>query len=502
MSNNWNLRFVHIPTNQARALLCASFRIACFLCHRPCAVLMGFGRFSIGAMLAFQPMTAGILLISIGMIQRIRFIGTVAVTTLTGIGCIATAGAGRWNYGRYAGMGMAFLRDHRNWFCFGVATITIVGQNSFFSSCGLFCNHCTAKYMGLHIHFGCATLSAPVPMIVIIIILCTQSGNTMPTYSAIMRLPRFTFHADPVIAAIAVAHRLTAGLAQAAVAAELRAPLTDATGRTGQGTVLTDSATVGTQGHAVTAVIAVFTHPVGAVVAGTAVRAEDIYAVLAPAAVRAHSCTVRTAISAFKADVCTVLAGSTSLAVRTAVLTFAALRTEISACAVQAGIAVGAKVGAVLADIAAEGTHPGTLAAGIANITEPKSAIAVLAFAAVRAYLTALFTYHSADEADDATLVAHAAALSADVGTVGTQAAALTVASVAAEAVGAVVNVGANPLGAVPAVFTVPTPFVSTFQTNLAALLADQCAVATFSTGITESVHTFVAFATVRAEIL
>lgn len=156
-----------------------------------------------------------------------------------------------------------------------------------------------------------------------------------------MRLPRFAFHTDPVIAAIAVAHRLTAGLAQAAVAAELRAPLTDATGRAGQGTVLTDSATVGTQGHAVAAVIAVFTHPVGAVVAGTAVRAEDIYAVLAPAAVRAHSCTVRTAISAFKADVCTVLAGSTSLAVRTAVLTFAALRTEISACAVQAGSQLG-----------------------------------------------------------------------------------------------------------------------------------------------------------------
>lgn len=116
--------------------------------------------------------------------------------------------------------------------------------------------------------------------------------------------------------------------------------------------------------------------------------------------------------------------------------------------------------------------------------------------------MTALFTYHSADEADDAALVAHAAALSADVGTVGTQAAALTVASVAAEAVGAVVNVGANPIGAVPAVFTVPTPFVGTFQTNLAALLADQCAVAAFSTGITESVHTFVTFATVRAEIL
>lgn len=238
---------------------------------------MSFDRFSIGAMLAFQPMTAGILVVSIGMIQRICFIGIVAVTTLAGIGCIVTAGTGRWNYGRYAGMGMAFLRNHRNWFCFGVATITVVGQNSFVSSCGLFCNHCTAKYMGLYIHFGCTTLSAPVPMIVIIIILCTQSGNIMPTYSAIMCLPRFAFYADPVIAAIAVAYRLTAGLAQTAVAAELRAPLTNTASYAGQGTVLTESTTVDTQGHAIVAIIAVFTHPVGAVVAGTAVRTDSTH---------------------------------------------------------------------------------------------------------------------------------------------------------------------------------------------------------------------------------
>ena len=64
------------------------------------------------------------------------------------------------------------------------------------------------------------------------------------------------------------------------------------------------------------------------------------------------------------------------------------------------------------------------------------------------------------------------------------------------------VDIGAYPLGTFPAVFAVAAPFFGAFQTYLAALLADQRAVAALPAFIAEGIHTLVTAAAVRAEIL
>lgn len=74
--------------------------------------------------------------------------------------------------------------------------------------------------------------------------------------------------------------------------------------------------------------------------------------------------------------------------------------------------------------------------------------------------------------------------------------------SLAAEAVGTVVDVGTDPIHAVAAQLTVATPFVGTFQASLAAVLADQGTAGALSTVIAVAARTFFTEAAVRANVV
>ena len=74
--------------------------------------------------------------------------------------------------------------------------------------------------------------------------------------------------------------------------------------------------------------------------------------------------------------------------------------------------------------------------------------------------------------------------------------------AIAAEAVGAVVDVGADPIHAVAAQLTVAAPFACTVQTRIAALLADQGALGAHAAAGTVSVGAVGADPTVRADII
>ena len=475
MSDHRDLCLVRIPAGQAGALLRSGLCIGCILCHGPRTELMCGGRFFIGAEAALQPVTAGVLLVLIGMTQSGRFVGTVAVAAFAGVNGIAAAGAGSRNHGRHTVMGMAFLGDDGDRFCFGVAAITVVGQNAFVRFCGLRCDLCTAEHMGFHIDFGCAAISAPVPMLVIIIVLFSQCGGAVSARRAVMRLPLVAFHADAVAAAIAAAHVRAADHAQLAAVAERLALLADAAGRTGLGAVPAEGSTVRAQRCTVATVMAVVTHSVvvpGTLRAGPAVGAEVLHAVLAPGAVRAHDRTVCTVLLAVRADVLAVFAGAAALTVLAAVLAFPTLGAELAAYAVPANIAVGAHVCAVPADLSAFLADHRAVTARSTVMAELIHALVTAA--AVRAeILRAIHTGQTLRAEVDA-LIADRHALGAKGNTVLARAARFAVSAIAAEAVGAVVDVGADPIHAVAAQLTVAAPFACTVQTRIAAFLADQ----------------------------
>lgn len=74
--------------------------------------------------------------------------------------------------------------------------------------------------------------------------------------------------------------------------------------------------------------------------------------------------------------------------------------------------------------------------------------------------------------------------------------------SLAAEAVGAVVDIGADPIHAVAAQLAVAAPLVGTFQASLAAVLADQGTVGALSTVIAVAAGTFFTEAAIRAYVV
>ena len=475
MSDHRDLCLVRIPAGQAGALLRSGLCIGCILCHGPRTELMCGGRFFIGAEAALQPVTAGVLLVLIGMTQSGRFVGTVAVAAFAGVNGIAAAGAGSRNHGRHTVMGMAFLGDDGDRFCFGVAAITVVGQNAFVRFCGLRCDLCTAEHMGFHIDFGCAAISAPVPMLVIIIVLFSQCGGAVSARRAVMRLPLVAFHADAVAAAIAAAHVRAADHAQLAAVAERLALLADAAGRTGLGAVPAEGSTVRAQRCTVATVMAVVTHSVvvpGTLRAGPAVGAEVLHAVLAPGAVRAHDRTVCTVLLAVRADVLAVFAGAAALTVLAAVLAFPTLGAELAAYAVPANIAVGAHVCAVPADLSAFLADHRAVTARSTVMAELIHALVTAA--AVRAEILRAIRTGQTLRAEVDALIADRHALGAKGNTVLARAARFAVSAIAAEAVGAVVDVGADPIHAVAAQLTVAAPFACTVQTRIAAFLADQ----------------------------
>ena len=461
------------------------------------------GRFFIGAEASLQPVTAGVLLVLIGMTQSGRFVGTVAVAAFAGVNGIAAAGAGSRNHGRHTVMGMAFLGYDGDRFCFGVAAITVVGQNAFVRFCGLRCDLCTAEHMGFHIDFGCAAISAPVPMLVIIIVLFSQCGGAVSARRAVMRLPLVAFHADAVAAAIAAAHVRAADHAQLAAVAERLALLADAAGRTGLGAVPAEGSTVRAQRCTVAAVMAVVTHSVvvpGTLRAGPAVGAEVLHAVLAPGAVRAHDRTVCTVLLAVRADVLAVFAGAAALTVLAAVLAFPALGAELAAYAVPADIAVGAHVCAVPADLSAFLADHRAVTARSAVMAELIHALVTAA--AVRAEILRAIRTGQTLRAEVDALIADRHALGAKGNTVLARAARFAVSAIAAEAVGAMVDVGADPIHAVAAQLTVAAPFACAVQTRIAALLANQGTLGAHAAAGTVSVGAVGADPTVRADII
>lgn len=230
-------------------------------------------------------------------------------------------------------------------------------------------------------------------------------------------------------------------------------------------------------------------------------RAEGGDAVLALAAIGAENGAVGTAIPAFRTDRCAVLTLAACLTVRAAVLTQAAFRTEDTTGTVQAGIAIRTQIGTILADIGTEGTHACTVRTAAADVTVSKAVRTVGTFASVGAYLSALVADRSADNADYAALVAHVSALRADIGAVGTHPAVLTVTAVASETIGAVVDVGTDPFGAVAAHFTVAAPLLGAFETDLAAALADQCDAPFALVAVLADFHTFVASSALFARV-
>ena len=459
MSDHRDLCLVRIPAGQAGALLRSGLCIGCILCHGPRTELVCGGRFFIGAETALQPVTAGVLLVLIGMTQSGRFVGTVAVAAFAGVNGIAAAGAGSRNHGRHTVMGMAFLGDDGDRFCFGVAAITVVGQNAFVRFCGLRCDLCTAEHMGFHIDFGCAAISAPVPMLVIIIVLFSQCGGAVSARRAVMRLPLVAFHADAVAAAIAAAHVLAADHAQLAAVAERLALLADAAGRTGLGAVPAEGSTV-----------------------------------------RAHDRAVCTVLLAVRADVLAVFAGAAALTVLAAVLAFPALGAELAAYAVPADIAVGAHVCAVPADLSAFLADHRAVTARSAVMAELIHALVTAA--AVRAEILRAIRTGQTLRAEVDALIADRHALGAKGNTVLARAARFAVSAIAAEAVGAMVDVGADPIHAVAAQLTVAAPFARAVQTRIAALLADQGTLGAHAAAGTVSVGAVGADPTVRADII
>ena len=503
MSDHRDLCLVRIPAGQAGALLRSGLCIGCILCHGPRTELMCGGRFFIGAEAALQPVTAGVLLVLIGMTQSGRFVGTVAVAAFAGVNGIAAAGAGSRNHGRHTVMGMAFLGDDGDRFCFGVAAITVVGQNAFVRFCGLRCDLCTAEHMGFHIDFGCAAISAPVPMLVIIIVLFSQCGGAVSARRAVMRLPLVAFHADAVAAAIAAAHVRAADHAQLAAVAERLALLADAAGRTGLGAVPAEGSTVRAQRCTVATVMAVVTHSVvvpGTLRAGPAVGAEVLHAVLAPGAVRAHDRTVCTVLLAVRADVLAVFAGAAALTVLAAVLAFPTLGAELAAYAVPANIAVGAHVCAVPADLSAFLADHRAVTARSTVMAELIHALVTAA--AVRAEILRAIRTGQTLRAEVDALIADRHALGAKGNTVLARAARFAVSAIAAEAVGAVVDVGADPIHAVAAQLTVAAPFACTVQTRIAAFLADQGALGAHAAVAAVVFGTIIAKVAVRAGAL
>ena len=503
MSDHRDLRLVRIPAGQAGALLRSGLCIGCILCHGPRTELVCGGRFFIGAEAALQPVTAGVLLVLIGMTQSGRFVGTVAVAAFAGVNGIAAAGAGSRNHGRHTVMGMAFLGDDGDRFCFGVAAITVVGQNAFVRFCGLRCDLCTAEHMGFHIDFGCAAISAPVPMLVIIIVLFSQCGGAVSARRAVMRLPLVAFHADVVAAAIAAAHVRAADHAQLAAVAERLALLADAAVRTGLGAVPAEGSTVRAQRCTVAAVMAVVTHSVvipGTLRAGPAVGAEVLHAVLAPGAVRAHDRTVCTVLLAVRADVLAVFAGAAALTVLAAVLAFPALGAELAAYAVPADIAVGAHVCAVPADLSAFLADHRAVTARSAVMAELIHALVTAA--AVRAEILRAIRTGQTLRAEVDALIADRHALGAKGNTVLARAARFAVSAIAAEAVGAMVDVGADPIHAVAAHLTVAAPFARAVQTRIAAFLADQGALGAHAAVAAVVFGTIIAKVAVRAGAL
>ena len=503
MSDHRDLCLVRIPAGQAGALLRSGLCIDCILCHGPRTELVCGGRFFIGAEAALQPVTAGVLLVLIGMTQSGRFVGTVAVAAFAGVNGIAAAGAGSRNHGRHTVMGMAFLGDDGDRFCFGVAAITVVGQNAFVRFCGLRCDLCTAEHMGFHIDFGCAAISAPVPMLVIVIVLFSQCGGAVSAHRAVMRLPLVAFHADVVAAAIAAAHVRAADHAQLAAVAERLALLADAAVRTGLGAVPAEGSTVRAQRCTVAAVMAVVTHSVvvpGTLRAGPAVGAEVLHAVLAPGAVRAHDRTVCTVLLAVRADVLAVFAGAAALTVLAAVLAFPALGAELAAYAVPADIAVGAHVCAVPADLSAFLADHRAVTARSAVMAELIHALVTAA--AVRAEILRAIRTGQTPRAEVDALIADRHALGAKGDAVLARAARFAVSAIAAEAVGAVVDVGADPIHAVAAHLTVAAPFARAVQTRIAAFLADQGTLGAHAAAGTVSVGAVGADPTVRADII
>ena len=503
MSDHRDLCLVRIPAGQAGALLRSGLCIGCILCHGPRTELVCGGRFFIGAEAALQPVTAGVLLVLIGMTQSGRFVGTVAVAAFAGVNGIAAAGAGSRNHGRHTVMGMAFLGDDGDRFCFGVAAITVVGQNAFVRFCGLRCDLCTAEHMGFHIDFGCAAISAPVPMLVIIIVLFSQCGGAVSARRAVMRLPLVAFHADAVAAAIAAAHVRAADHAQLAAVAERLALLADAAARTGLGAVLAEGSTIRAQRCTVAAVMAVVTHSVvvpGTLRAGPAVGAEVLHAVLAPGAVRAHDRTVCTVLLAVRADVLAVFAGAAALTVLAAVLAFPALGAELAACAVPADIAVGAHICAVPADLSAFLADHRAVTARSAVMAELIHALVTAA--AVRAEILRAIRTGQTPRAEVDALIADRHALGAKGNTVLARAARFAVSAIAAEAVGAMVDVGADPIHAVAAHLTVAAPFARTVQTRIAAFLADQGALGAHAAVAAVVFGTIIAKVAVRAGAL
>ena len=503
MSDHRDLCLVRIPAGQAGALLRSGLCIGCILCHGPRTELVCGGRFFIGAEAALQPVTAGVLLVLIGMPQSGRFVGTVAVAVFAGVNGIAAAGAGSRNHGRHTVMGMAFLGDDGDRFCFGVAAITVVGQNAFVRFCGLRCDLCTAEHMGFHIDFGCAAISAPVPMLVIIIVLFSQCGGAVSARRAVMRLPLVAFHADAVAAAIAAAHVLAADHAQLAAVAERLALLADAAARTGLGAVLAEGSTVRAQRCTVAAVMAVVTHSVvvpGTLRAGPTVGAEVPHAVLAPGAVRAHDRTVCTVLLAVRADILAVFAGAAALTVLAAVLAFPALGAELAACAVPADIAVGAHICAVPADLSAFLADHRAVTARSAVMAELIHALVTAA--AVRAEILRAIRTGQTPRAEVDALIADRHALGAKGDAVLARAARFAVSAIAAETVGAVVDVGADPIHAVAAHLTVAAPFARTVQTRIAAFLADQGALGAHAAVAAVVFGTIIAKVAVRAGAL
>ena len=503
MSDHRDLCLVRIPAGQAGALLRSGLCIGCILCHGPRTELVCGGRFFIGAEAALQPVTAGVLLVLIGMTQSGRFVGTVAVAAFAGVNGIAAAGAGSRNHGRHTVMGMAFLGDDGDRFCFGVAAITVVGQNAFVRFCGLRCDLCTAEHMGFHIDFGCAAISAPVPMLVIIIVLFSQCGGAVSAHRAVMRLPLVAFHADAVAAAIAAAHVRTADHAQLAAVAERLALLADAAGRTGLGAVPAEGSTVRAQRCTVAAVMAVVTHSIvvpGTLRTGPTVGAEVLHAVLAPGAVRAHDRAVCTVLLAVRANVLAVFAGAAALTVLAAVLAFPALGAELAAYAVPADIAVGAHVCAVPADLSAFLADHRAVTARSAVMAELIHALVTAA--AVRAEILRAIRTGQTLRAEVDALIADRHALGAKGDAVLARAARFAVSAIAAEAVGAVVDVGADPIHAVAAQLTVAAPFACTVQTRIAALLADQGALGAHAAVAAVVFDTIIAKVAVRAGAL
>ena len=155
--------------------------------------------------------------------------------------------------------------------------------------------------------------------------------------------------------------------------------------------------------------------------------------------------------------------------------------------------AVQTRIAALLADQGALGAHAAVAAVVFGTI---------IAKVAVRAgALRAVFA-GQASRAEISAIIADRHALGAKGNTVLARAARFAVSAIAAEAVGAMVDVGADPIHAVAAHLTVAAPFARAVQTRIAAFLADQGALGAHATAGTVSVGAVGADPTVRADII